>query len=132
MIHRHVRTSFALAFIPGSAAAARAQDVVAARTLDIFPIVTTSALTPALDQSRSIAAVRSNTSERRPPQAPLPDPSKDQDAPPDAHHIRRAVGGFVGGLIGLGACSLVARSDGDPRAGCVAIGILVGTSIGGR
>ena len=136
MSQRHFTTSLAIALVLGLGGAARAQDGnLEASALNITPVVMVRALAPVLDQSPVVANAqpRSNDMERRPPQASPSDPSKDS-APPDVRHIRRALGGFVGGLVGLGVSSLAPASmDRTTVAGVgVSVGILLGAWLGGR
>jgi hypothetical protein len=142
IFQRALAVGLALAF----AGAARAEDGgknVAVNAGNMSPLVITRALIPVLNQASTAPSANFADTERRPPQAAPEDPSHDPTAPPDLRKIRRALGGFIGGMAGLAAGTVVGgmtHSGGIraehfaiawPTAG-VAIGIVLGTSLGGR
>jgi hypothetical protein len=146
MDHAIFRRALAVGLALAFAGAARAEDAgknVAVNAGHMSPLVITRALTLVLNQASTAPSANFADTERRPPQAAPADPSYDPSAPPDPRKVRRALGGFIGGMVGLAAGSVVGsmtHSGGIraehfavawPTAG-VAIGIVLGTSLGGR
>jgi predicted lipid-binding transport protein (Tim44 family) len=105
------------------------------------PLAIARALTPVLSQASTAPSANSADTERRPPQAAPEDPSHDLTAPPDPRKIRRALGGFIGGLVGLAAGGVVGGCIGKVcrwltsdliRAWQKVIVVDLGTSLGER